>query len=476
MIFRWAMVLLLAAIVSPARAQSTTSGFDLAKALLDRTVRATGKRTLALPGEAGYGIIAGERRTPGGETELIIVVPDHLVRDPARPNAVFAAPIVSFRAEPTKGIFARLLDQRLAPADGDLAVLAVPKPADMALAPMPTAALDLISAGAPVWATARGGEWSPQPQAGRVAPRGRSMWMNVEGLINAADASGAAIVDQRGLAAMVLGPTQLDRAITQTLPIDVIAARLRAWNLPWDTGAAQAAVAKGPAPATPPADAQALPGLVMLLPAEVAARRSWTPAGTRASPWMDSPIRLFGAPRRAAPQLGMLPPGSNLPSRVLMNGAYDVIDKLDSGAWFLLGVEGRPVGYAAGNDLVEIWPMPQTTGLTGGKVTREWTPAAGKVALLRDVGNAFELETAVTCKAEFCDTILVFTPAPPAEGAAMPTYQAPPLTGRWQKNDVVALRLQLPRRIVEIAGTRLFACIGRDTDCTIETLLPPPAK
>ena len=320
MIFRWAMVLLLAAIVSPARAQSTTSGFDLAKALLDRTVRATGKRTLALPGEAGYGIIAGERRTPGGETELIIVVPDHLVRDPARPNAVFAAPIVSFRAEPTKGIFARLLDQRLAPADGDLAVLAVPKPADMALAPMPTAALDLISAGAPVWATARGGEWSPQPQAGRVAPRGRSMWMNVEGLINAADASGAAIVDQRGLAAMVLGPTQLDRAITQTLPIDVIAARLR------------------------------------------------------------------------------------------------------------------------------------------------------------DVGNAFELETAVTCKAEFCDTILVFTPAPPAEGAAMPTYQAPPLTGRWQKNDVVALRLQLPRRIVEIAGTRLFACIGRDTDCTIETLLPPPAK
>jgi len=198
--------------------------------------------------------------------------------------------------------------------------------------------------------------------------------------------------------------------------------------------------------------------------------------GARVSPWTDSPIRLFGAPRSAAPQIGTLPAGITLPGRVLMNGAYAVIDKLDSGAWFLLAVEGRPVGYVTANDIVEIWPLPEATGMAGGKVVREWTAAAGKVAALRDAGNAYELETAVTCAKDSCDMIIAYTPAPPNEGATLPTFQTPPLLGHWQRGDVITLRLQLPRRIVEVPGTKLMACTGREGNCIQETLLPPPPK
>src|SRR6185295_9428758 len=111
---------------------------------------------------------------------------------------------------------------------------------------------------------------------------------------------------------------------------------------------------------------------------------------------------------------------------------------------------------------------------SGGKVIREWTTAGGKTAVLRDVGPAFELETTVTCRVIFCDSIVVFTPAPPSPGAIVPSFQAPPHIGSWKQGDVISLRLSLPRRIVETANAKLMACVGRDDDCEPQPLLPAP--
>ena len=69
---------------------------------------------------------------------------------------------------------------------------------------------------------------------------------------------------------------------------------------------------------------------------------------------------------------------------------------------------------------------------------------------------------------------IAYTPAPPAEGAIVPTFQAAPLTGTWHRNDIVRLRLQVPRAVVETPGTVLLVCVGHETDCSQQQILPPP--
>ena len=488
----------------PASAQTPAPipGLQQTRGFMDRAVRVAGRQTPGLPGENGYGVIVGERPGPQGAL-LVIIVPDHIVRDPTRPDARFTPPLIVFPADPTQATVAQLLDERLAPEEGDLAVMTVPKPVNQRSRPAVMANSDLLIAGSPAWQTGRAAEFAPNPVPGRFALRDRSGWLTFEALDNAPASSGAAVIGERGFVGLLIGPAASDRLLTRVLAAVTIAARLRAWGLPWDIAAAAslsidpprggvAAItgsgSSAPAPTVPTsvepketttaaAPIQLAPlQIVRLLPAEAAARASWTPPGAKVSPWMDTPMRLFSSPRRDAPQIATLPAGRLLPLFLLSRGAYDIAAKLDGGAWFLLETGGQPIGYAAGADLVEIWPMQATAGLSGGKVLREWNVAGGQVALLRDAGNVYELETAVTCKADRCYTIIAYTPAPPDTGAVIPTLQVLPLTGTWRRDDVIAIRLLVPRRVVETATARLLGCVGREGDCSVETLLPPPAR
>ena len=496
----------------PAVAQTPVTGLQQARNFLDRMVRVFGRQVPGATGEAGYGVIVGEQPGAQGAIMLVIIIPDHLVRDPARPEARFAAPAVVFPADPARAVAAQLLDQHLPPAEGDLAVIIVPKPAGARYRPAAMVNTELILAGAPAWQNGRPTDLVPNAVPGRFALRDRAGWLTYEGLDNAPASQGAAVIGERGLIGILVGPAVPERQLTRVLPVDLIAARLRGWGLPWDlaapegvsaaaqggglaamTGAraggglaasampagpvdAQSASSSGASPAGAAALQVAPLQIVMLLPAEAAARTSWIPPGAKVSPWSDTPVRLFSSPRRESPQIATVPAGRYLPAPLLSRGAYDIVSKIDGGAWFLLEISGQPIGYASGNDVVEVWPMQQTAGLTGGKVLREWTAAAGQVGVLRDVGNAFELETAVTCKNDLCESIVVYTPPPPEPGAIIPTFQVLGLSGNWKRDDVMALRLLVPRRIVETAGTKLYACVGRDNDCDQQTLLPPPAR
>lgn len=505
------VVLLAFALAFPADAQTPAPallpGLQQARNMLDRMVRVVGRQTPGLPGETGFGLITGEQPGPQGTTLLVIVVPDHLVRDPARADARFLPPGVLFPAEPARGVSAQLLEQRLAPAEGDLAVILVTRPANLRYRALTAANTTLLISGTPAWQSGRANELATTPVPGRMALRDRVGFLDYEGFDNRPASAGAAVVGDRGLIGLITGPNQTDRLLTRVLPVELIAARMRAWGLAWDiavpdgvapptpTGALSAMTSSGAAPTglasttvptvsaasgAPAAAAGAFElaplKIVMLLPAEAAARASWTPPDAKASPWADTPVRMFSSPRRDAPQIATLPPGRNLPPALLSRGAYDIVGKYDGGAWFLLGTGGQPIGYAAGSDIVEIWPMQQTSGLAGGKVIREWNAAPGQLGVLRDVGTAFELETAVTCQAEQCDSIIIYTPVPPTEGAIVPTFQVLPLSGSWKRNDVMAVRMSVPRRVVETTGTKLYACVGREGDCDQQTLLPPPER
>ncbi len=468
----------------------STAGLQVARSGVDRIVRVIGRQLQGQPGDAGIGIVLGERSGAQGGTVLIVAVPDSLVRDPQRPELRYEPPSVIFMTDPSRPVSAQLLDPRLAPEAGNLAVLSVPKPAAFRARPLPAANTSLLIAGAPAWQVGRANDWTPAAAPGRFSRREPPGWLILDGLDNGPGTAGAPVVTERGLIGMLVGPPG---QVARALPVEVIATRLRGWGLPFElaTPDGSAPVVAGglgavPEQARPSAapsvaglggpvqpSAEGPAGLVLLLPAEAEARAAWVPPGARISPWMNQPVRLYGAPRPNAPQIGMLPPGRALPGMLVARGAYDIVRKLDGGAWFLLEVGGQPIGYVAGADVIEVWPMQGTTGLAGGKVVREWSGPGGKTAVLRDTGNAYELETAVTCKAVFCDSIVVFTPAPPSPGATVPSFQAPTHAGAWRENDVVSLRLQLPRRVVETASARLMACIGRDGDCDMQVLLPP---
>ncbi len=513
MILRLAILAVLLAFPADAQtpAPAPLPGLQQARNMLDRMVRVVGRQTPGLPGETGFGLITGEQPGPQGTTLLVIVVPDHLVRDPARADGRFLPPGVLFPAEPARGVSAQLLEQRLTPAEGDLAVILVTKPTSLRYRALTAANTTLLIAGTPAWQSGRANELTTNPVPGRMALRDRVDFLDFAGFDNRPASAGAAVVGDRGLIGLVTGPNQTDRLLTRVLPVEMISARMRAWGLPWDiavpdgvappastgslsamtgsgaapTGLAASTVPTAPSAISAPASGPAAPAgafqlaplsIVMLLPAEAAARTSWTPPDAKASPWADTPVRVFSSPRRDAPQIATLPPGRTLPADLLSRGGYDIVGKYDGGAWFLLGTGGEPIGYAAGGDIVEIWPMQQTSGLAGGKVIREWNAAPGQLGVLRDVGTAFELETAVTCKAEQCDSIIIYTPVPPNAGSIVPAFQVLPLSGSWKRNDVMAVRMAVPRRVVETAGTKLYACVGREGDCDQQTLLPPPER
>jgi hypothetical protein len=43
----------------------------------------------------------------------------------------------------------------------------------------------------------------------------------------------------------------------------------------------------------------------------------------------------------------------------------------------------------------------------------------------------------------------------------------------WRKGDLVSLRAQLPRRVIDVRDTVLYACVGGDEGCTQTQIYPP---
>ncbi|MCW3477903.1 hypothetical protein, partial [Limobrevibacterium gyesilva] len=207
-----------------------------------------------------------------------------------------------------------------------------------------------------------------------------------------------------------------------------------------------------------------------LLDSEAAARGSWVPPGARVSPWTATPAPLWAAPRKETTRIGAIPPGSQLPADVWASGAYEIQRKLDGGAWFLVATGGQAMGYVSGNDIIEVWPAPAGPAPATAKPVRQW-PVAGRDATLRDAGTHYDLTVPMTCKLAFCDSIQVFTPKPPDQGAIIPTFQVPRINGAWRQDETVDVRVLLPRRIVETKGTQLVGCIGQGDGCEPQTLL-----
>jgi hypothetical protein len=94
-------------------------------------------------------------------------------------------------------------------------------------------------------------------------------------------------------------------------------------------------------------------------------------------------------------------------------------------------------------------------------------------AILRDAGAYDDLTIPVACRREFCNSVMIYTPGPPAPGAIVPTLRILPINGAWRQNAIAMVHVQLPHAVVDTKGVKLMACIGQGTDCDEQQLLPP---
>jgi hypothetical protein len=490
--------LVLICLVLPAHAQQGSSPIaaarEQAQAFLDRMVQIVARPSPNLPPVAGFGFIVGERRTAKGEPGFLIVTADHLVRGPATPEAATGIVGVRFYSDLTRTGVGQLLPPHLSPDQGDLAVLVVPRP------PLPqfkrsAAGSQALAAGMAAWQLGSPIGWSsPAPNA-RFALRDPAGWLQFDGLDGSPGSAGGAVITELGLAGMLVGNGANRGGPPRVLPVELIASKLAEWGLEWDvaggakspaatTATNQAPASPAPAAPTPPAAAGAgaqvaanqpapsrlPPGLLApstilaLLPSEAASRGSWFPDGARVSPWSGSGAPLLSSPTRGSVRVGALPAGNLLPPDLWARGAYEVQNRLDNGAWFLLASQGRLLGYVSGSDVVEVWPTEKPDAPADGTVVRELDTPSGK-AVLRDVKTHYTLTIPLNCPFAYCDSILVFTPVPPSPGSITPTFQVPQITGRWHENDSIVIKIPLPRALVETKGTQLVTCVGLQQSC-----------
>lgn len=477
-------VLLAAALLpaSPARAQQGPSpaaaAQQHAQAFLDRMVQVSGRSIGSGATASGFGFIVGERATAKGEPGFLIVTADHLIRGAGNAPAGSLPARVLFYADPTRNVPAEVLDVHLPPQQGDLAVLVVAKPA---IAPLQSAVMGSTEAlvpGMAAWQLGMAGTWTTPNATGRFALREPTGWLSFDGLDGSPESAGGAVITELGLAGMVVARAA-DAAVVRVVPVELMAAKFKEWGLAWNIPAAtppapaagaappagqQAAAAAPAAPQPPPASLLTPRTILTLLPSELAARSSWVPPGARVSPWSGSGAPLMGSPSNGAIRVGALPAGNLLPPDLWARGAYEIQDKIDDGAWFLLGSSGRLLGYVSGSDVVEVWPADKPGTQPDGKVVREIEVAGGK-AVLRDAKTHYNLTLPLTCAVAYCDTVAIFTPVPPSPGSITPTFQIPQLSGSWHENDGIVVTVPLPRAVVETKGTRLVTCVGFQLSC-----------
>jgi hypothetical protein len=229
------------ALTAPFEAWGASSGEDLSRELRQNVVRVTATWKNGATYD-GFGFVVG-----GRAGMLYVVTADHVVRGDG-PDAIDQNPKVAFFGDQGAEYNAVLLASRLAPGEGDIAILRVPAPAGLtwrraAVAAGPT------RRGASVWFVGLQREWFVPFQAGSVnddmAPNG---FIVAEGLNIKLGTSGAPLISDAGIIGMVVEDAG---TFARAIPIDRIERAVRHWQYPWELTIAPTPAPPTPAPPTP---------------------------------------------------------------------------------------------------------------------------------------------------------------------------------------------------------------------------------
>ena len=250
--------------VSLAQPADAPAGEKLAYSMRDLTVQVTSYHGKDIAAE-GYGFVVGQQ----GDM-LTIVTADHVVRDPEKTEeAEYSEVRVVFYSDQTHPQTADVLDLRLPPAYGDLAVLEVRK-RGFRMSQPPVAQFPLTP-GERAWRVGRQREWTPGDAPGAFTGTERTIWLGFDNLDTPKGSSGRPIVVAQGLVGMVTAD-QSGRALV--LPINIIANFFREKGLPWGlNGSPQAGASPSP---TSPAQSRVISGVASVWRAYDVGFPPWT--------------------------------------------------------------------------------------------------------------------------------------------------------------------------------------------------------
>ena len=218
-------MLVAAAVVTaaPFQARAASSGGDLSLDLRQNVVRVTATWKNGSIYD-GFGFVVGDRAGT-----LYVVTADHVVRGDG-PDAIDQSPKVAFFADKGAEYSAELLQTRLAPGEGDVAILRLAAPAGLAWR-RPAVGRWRFQRGASVWFVGLLRDWFVPSQPGsvnRVEPNGSIV---VEGLNVKVGTSGAPLISEGGIVGMVVADAGI---FARATPIDLIERAVKEWGYPWD--------------------------------------------------------------------------------------------------------------------------------------------------------------------------------------------------------------------------------------------------
>lgn len=173
--------------------------------------------------EEGYGLIVAK-----GGALVTIVTADHVVRDPDG-NLYGKVTVVPYlqRDRPRP---AQVVEFRMPPQYGDLAVLHFAAPNWPALPALPVAKLP-IARGTKAWRIGKEEGWVPTNRPGVYVGRQKTIWLGFDNLDTPRGSSGGPIVTNEGLIGMV---TNDQSGRGYVLPVDQIIDFLTEQGAHWD--------------------------------------------------------------------------------------------------------------------------------------------------------------------------------------------------------------------------------------------------
>ena len=176
----------------------------------------------------GFGFITGER-----DGFLYIATADHVVRGNG-PDAIDRSPVVAFFQDQGAEYKAELLATRLQPGEGDLAVLRLRPPRNLAWR-RDVAAAGRAKRGTEIRFIGLERDWFVPMRPGVVNGLEPVGTIVGEGLNIKLGTSGAPLISDGGIVGMVVVDTG---AFARATPIDLIERAFKNWNYPWQLGAA----------------------------------------------------------------------------------------------------------------------------------------------------------------------------------------------------------------------------------------------
>ena len=221
-----------AAVAQPTPTPSTP--WTVASNFLDRVVWITMRQGAGQSDVTGYGIVVGEHIDRTGRQVFVVVTADHVVGGTNDAGRAVPPPqlTVKYCADRSHTWDATLLDFRVPPGKGDLAVLEVPrppgystKPAAMAPGLTPPAGSAALNIGFPP-----GGCLTPVVP-GQYIGLLDGIWLGFAGLTTPPGSSGGPVVTAEGLVGMVIQDGGFGNP-SRALPIEVIASNVKGSGTP----------------------------------------------------------------------------------------------------------------------------------------------------------------------------------------------------------------------------------------------------